>query len=233
MRVMFARVTLCFLLAGLTSMLGCGSGGDAPKNEVTNDAKADKSVEPGPGDAKLEPPPKKSSYDPNFPVVKIATTMGDIVVRLDAEKAPITVKHFLWHARNRFYDGTIFHQVVDGYIVLGGGYTANLQEKLSHFSIRNEAYNGLNNEKYTIAMARIPDEIDSSTTQFFFNLADNTQLDHVGDASAAEFGYCVFGKVLSGSDVLDRISKVPVADREQLAAVPVEPVTIASVTEVY
>lgn len=233
MRVMFARVTLCTLLVGLTSMLGCGSGSDAPTSDIPSESKVSESS--GLGDTKTPPAPPQPepSYDTKHPVVKIATTMGDIVVRLDGEKAPITAEHFIWNARNRFYEGTIFHQVVDGYIVLGGGYTEDLQEKQTHFSIRNEAYNGLKNEKYTIAMARIPDEIDSSTTQFFFNLADNDQLNHVSDASAAEFGYCVFGEVISGTEVLDRISKVAVADQEQLASVPVKPITITSVTEVY
>jgi peptidyl-prolyl cis-trans isomerase B (cyclophilin B) len=214
-------------------MLGCGSGGDAPPANIEGapQQKSQSAV----GEVSPDPPKEQPARNTNHPVVKLVTTMGDIVVRLDAEKAPITVKQFLWYARNGFYEGTVFHQVIDGYIVLGGGYTEDLQEKTTHLrlSIFNEAYNGLKNEKYTIAMARIPDETHSSTTQFFFNLANNDQLNHISDASPAEFGYCVFGKVLSGADVLDRISKVPVADREQLATVPVEPIIITSVTEVY
>jgi len=231
MRVMLAGVSQIFLALSLTLVLGCGSGGDTPVAETVGEPDP---VNLGVDEPSPTPPTKKPAPDPNHPVVRIATTMGEIVVRLDAEKAPITARHFLWLAGNQFYEGTIFHQVIDGYIVLGGGYTEDLQEKpVTHFSIRNEAYNGLKNKKYTIAMARIPDEVDSSTTQFFFNLADNDALNHISDKSAAEFGYCVFGEVISGADVLDRISKVPVADRENLASVPREPVTIKSVTEVF
>jgi peptidyl-prolyl cis-trans isomerase B (cyclophilin B) len=173
----------------------------------------------------------KPKFDPQHPIAKIETSMGDIVVQLDAEKAPITVKNFLWYASSGHYDGTIFHQVIDGYIALGGGYEPDLTEKPTYFPIHNEAYNQLKNKQYTLAMARVPDQIDSSTSQFFFNLGDNEQLNHRSRDSAEDYGYCVFGKVISGEDVLQRIAKSDVQDTEKLGSVPVNPIVVKTITQ--
>ena len=166
------------------------------------------------------------------PVVKLDTTLGAITVELDAERAPITVKNFLWYTNNGSYQQTLIHQVVPGYVAVGGGYDQKLAERPTHIEIRNEADNGLKNTRGTIAMARRPNVIDSSTSQFFFNLADNPHLDQKGREKAEEFGYCVFGKVIDGMEVLDRISAAQVADQPKFASTPVTPIVIKSVTRV-
>ena len=162
--------------------------------------------------------------------VRLQTSMGDIILELNKEKAPNTVQNFLDYVQKGHYDGTIFHQVIRDYVALAGGYTTDLEEKKTHFAIRNEAYNQLSNTRGTIAMARQPDLVDSSTCQFFFNLADNPELDHKSRANVDEYGYCVFGQVLDGMDVLDQISQAPVADKNDFTSVPVEPIVIQSVT---
>lgn len=159
------------------------------------------------------------------PQVVVATTHGQFTLKLDAEKAPITVANFLDYVDRHFYDGTIFHQVTEGYVVQGGGYTANLEEKLAGPAIRNEAHNGLSNRRGTIAMARAADAIDSSTSQFFINLGDNSALDHQSTDVEA-YGYCVFGEVTAGLDTVDRIGKARVAAE---GGQPIETVRIESV----
>lgn len=168
--------------------------------------------------------------------------MGRIVLELDPQHAPATVEHFLRLVREGFYDGTVFHQVFPGYVILGGGFTAELVEKPYGTPIRNEAANGLSNRRGTVAMARDPQVIDSVCCQFFINVGDNPQLDHQGP-EPEKFGYCVFGRVVQGMDVVDRISQVPTAPRkvtryhgsgevqagslqEQMPQVPVQPVLI-------
>ena len=160
---------------------------------------------------------------PGNPVVLISTSMGDITVELFKDRAPVSVENFLRYASERFYDGTIFHRVVRGFVVQGGGYTAGMQEKPTREPIQNEATNGLKNARGTVAMARTR-ALRSSTTQFYFNLANNVTLDHRG-YTPDDFGYAVFGRVLSGMDVVDRIADVPTR-----AENPIDPVTIKSVT---
>lgn len=179
-------------------------------------------------------PQKKAGQadaDPVHPVVVIETSLGNIVVKLDAEKASLTVQNFLSYVDARHYDGTIFHQVFKGYVVLGGGYTPNLAEKATSFSVRNEAHNGLRNTRGTIAMARQPDVIDSARAQFFINLADNPSLDYQADSNDKPegYGYCVFGQVVEGMEVVDRIANVPVKDVENFESIPVETVEIKSI----
>jgi cyclophilin family peptidyl-prolyl cis-trans isomerase len=166
------------------------------------------------------------------PVVKIDTTLGAITVELDAQRAPITVKNFLWYANNGSYQETIFHQVVPGYVAIGGGYDQKMTLRPTHFEIRNEADNGLKNKRGTIAMARRPDVIDSSTSQFFFNLADNPNLDQKGRTKAEDFGYCVFGKVIDGLEVLDRLSTVQVTNNDKFSSMPATPIVIKTVSRV-
>jgi cyclophilin family peptidyl-prolyl cis-trans isomerase len=163
------------------------------------------------------------------PTVRIETSLGTITVVLEPEKAPLTVRNFLSYVDDGHYDGTIFHQVVDGYIVLGGGFTPEFEEKPVLEAIRNEAHNGLQNRRGTIAMARQADAIDSSTCQFFINLADNPELDHKDREAPEAYGYCVFGRVTEGLEVLDKIGKVQVQDREGFQMVPVQPVAIRSI----
>jgi peptidyl-prolyl cis-trans isomerase A (cyclophilin A) len=151
--------------------------------------------------------------------VVIATNMGDIAMELYPDEAPITVANFIEYIESCFYDGTIIHRVAPGFVLQGGGFTAEMQRKETRAPITNEADNGLLNERGTLSMARTP-EVNSATSQFFINLVDNTILDH----GVRDFGYAVFARVIEGMDVVDRIALVPVRGSQ-----PVEPVVIVSV----
>jgi peptidyl-prolyl cis-trans isomerase A (cyclophilin A) len=151
--------------------------------------------------------------------VVIATNMGDIAMELYPDEAPITVANFIEYIESCFYDGTIIHRVAPGFVLQGGGFTAEMQRKETRAPITNEADNGLLNERGTLSMARTP-EVNSATSQFFINLVDNTILDH----GVRDFGYAVFARVTEGMDVVDRIALVPVRGSQ-----PVEPVVIVSV----
>jgi len=166
-----------------------------------------------------------SAQDKN-PVVVIETSLGNITVQLDPEKAPISVKNFLSYVDEGFYDGTIFHRVIKGFMIQGGGMTADMQRKPTKAPIRNEATNKLSNTRGTIAMARTS-EVNSATSQFFINTVDNGArgLDHTG-IDPAKFGYAVFGKVIDGMDVVDKIESVKTGPGD----VPVEAVVIKTIT---
>jgi peptidyl-prolyl cis-trans isomerase A (cyclophilin A) len=141
------------------------------------------------------------------PQVIFETTKGKIVVKLDAEKAPISTKNMLDYVDAKFYDGTIFHRVIPGFMVQGGGFTKDLSEKSTKAPIKNEAGNGLSNKRGTLAMARTG-VVDSATAQFFINVVDNNRLDHKSN-NPNEFGYAVFGEVVEGMDVVDAIVNTP------------------------
>ena len=159
----------------------------------------------------------------------ISTSLGDITVELFKDRAPVSVENFLQYAREGFYEGTIFHRVIPGFMIQGGGFTPDLDEKPTRDPIQNEATNGLNNVRGTLAMARTR-VLRSATSQFFINVADNRgRLDHRG-FTPSEFGYAVFGRVLSGMDVVDKIVAVPTAERGDHEALPVTPVLITKVT---
>ena len=160
-------------------------------------------------------------------MVKLHTNFGDITLELDAEKAPKTVANFLKYAEKGFYDGTIFHRVIDGFMVQGGGFMPDLIQKETMAEIENEAANGLKNEAYTIAMARTPDP-HSSSSQFFINTANNSFLNYTASTPQG-FGYCVFGKVTAGKEVVDRIGKVKTGNQSGYQDVPLEDVVIESV----
>jgi peptidyl-prolyl cis-trans isomerase A (cyclophilin A) len=160
------------------------------------------------------------------PVVLMETGMGSIKIRLDQKKAPVTVNNFLEYVKRGFYKGTIFHRVIPGFMVQGGGFTADLREKRTNAPIKNEAGNGLKNDRGTIAMARTGDP-DSATAQFFINVVNNNGLNRpLPDG----FGYAVFGRVISGMDVVDRIARVKTGMRMGMGDVPETPVVIRSVT---
>jgi peptidyl-prolyl cis-trans isomerase A (cyclophilin A) len=159
------------------------------------------------------------------PVVIMKTSKGEIRIELAPDKAPITVGNFLTYVQSGHYNGTIFHRVIPGFMIQGGGMTANMVPKATNPPIKNEAANGLKNDRGTIAMARTQAP-DSATCQFFINVADNTALDYAG---SGQEGYAVFGKVIAGMDVVDTIIKVPVRNVGMNANVPVEPVFIESV----
>ena len=159
------------------------------------------------------------------PNVEMQTSAGTLIIELDAEKAPKTVQNFLSYAKDGFYNGTIFHRVIDGFMIQGGGFTQNMSEKPTAAPVENEARNGLKNQRGTLSMARRSDP-HSATAQFFINHKDNTSLDY---PSPDGWGYAVFGRVVKGMDVVDKIAKVPTGNRPPYRNVPVEPVTILSV----
>jgi cyclophilin family peptidyl-prolyl cis-trans isomerase len=161
------------------------------------------------------------------PVVEIDTSMGKIKVELFADKSPMTVKNFLSYVDDKHYDGTIFHRVIDGFMIQGGGMEKGMKEKRTKAPIRNEASNGLLNERGTLAMARTPNP-HSATSQFFINVVDNKVLNRTDDSPGGA-GYCVFGKVIAGMDVVDKIKGVKTGNKEGHKDVPVEDVVITAV----
>lgn len=166
-------------------------------------------------------------YAKDLNKARIETNYGTIVVQLEPEKAPITVANFKRYAREGYYNGTIFHRVIKGFMIQGGGYTKQLEQRELHTPIINEANNGLKNKKYTIAMARTSYP-DSATSQFFINTADNSSLDFK-DKTSQGWGYAVFGKVIEGFDVVDAIENVRTSSQKGHDDVPVKEVLIKSV----
>jgi len=188
---------------------------------------------PTTGDGTASPTVSSSTapkqIDHHRPVVRIETNQGAITVRLDAVKAPGTVRNFLNYAGEGFYDNTLVHYVDPNKLILAGGYSLDRQLKPTRPPIRNEAHNGLKNIRGTIAMARDQSLIDNATSQFFINLADAPQRDHQGSAPE-QYGYCVFGEVIEGLDVAQRISQSATADMGgDLRQIPQPPVVISSV----
>ncbi len=157
------------------------------------------------------------------PHVLLTTNLGEIEVELDAEKAPVSAKNFLAYVDSGFYNGVQFHRVIPDFMVQTGGFTADMQQKETQAPIKNEADNGLKNTRGSLAMARTSD-VNSASSQFFINLADNDFLNHGG----RDFGYAVFGKVVRGMDVVDRIAAVRTGNRGMHQNVPVQPVLIQS-----
>ena len=160
------------------------------------------------------------------PHVLLKTSVGDIVLELDAEKAPKSVDNFLKYVKNGHYKGTIFHRVIDGFMIQGGGFDKAMNQKPTAAPIKNEGSNGLKNLAYTVAMARTGDP-DSATAQFFINVNNNAMLDYPGRDG---HGYAVFGKVISGQEVVDKIRHVPTRDTGMYQNVPQTPVVIESAT---
>jgi cyclophilin family peptidyl-prolyl cis-trans isomerase len=236
------------LLSAALALAGCGGpadssdGAEAPSANIgstTDDASpSPTSVRPvsSPGlpptigtTGQDFPRPRRNPH----PVVTIKTSLGDITLRLDAEKAPLTVDNFLdGYVARGFYDQTIFHYVDNGFMIAAGGFATDLSPKQPRAEILNEAHNGLKNRRYTIGMARNPDYVNSATSQFYINLVDNAALDYKSDESAETYGYCVFGEVIEGQDVVDRIARTPVHDQDAFIKTPVEPVVIQSVVRV-
>jgi peptidyl-prolyl cis-trans isomerase B (cyclophilin B) len=157
-------------------------------------------------------------------MVKLHTSLGVITIELDEAKAPETVRNFLEYVNSGHYANTIFHRVIDGFMIQGGGFEPGMKQKPARAPIKNEADNGLKNTAYTVAMARTPDP-HSATSQFFVNVVNNDFLDFRA-ATAQEFGYCVFGRVVEGQDVVDQIKKVPTGAKGSHRDVPVEDVVI-------
>lgn len=171
-----------------------------------------------------------SAVAADTPRVRLQTSQGEMVLELYPEQAPKSVENFLRYVREGFYDGTIFHRVIDNFMIQGGGMDREMTPKPTHEPIPNEADNGLKNEKYTLAMARTQDP-HSATAQFFINVKDNDFLNHTGKTPQG-WGYAVFGKVVQGTEVVDRIKEVPTSSKGFHQDVPVEPVTIEEATVV-
>ena len=195
-----------FTIAAVIMTVGCGGGGGSSSTGA----------------------PAANNTSVALPVVVLATSLGNIKVQLNSQAAPVTVANFLSYVNSGFYANTIFHRVIPGFMIQGGGFTANLQQKATNAPIVNEAANGLSNKRGTVAMARTAD-INSATSQFFINVVDNTGLDHV-DNTAANYGYAVFGTVIDGMDVVDQIVAVTTSTQSGMANVPVTPVVINSIT---
>jgi cyclophilin family peptidyl-prolyl cis-trans isomerase len=155
------------------------------------------------------------------PTVSLSTSHGDLTVELFATEAPITVQNFLAYVADGFFDGTVFHRVISGFMIQGGGMDAGLRQKPTRTPIKNEAANGLKNTRGTLAMARTSD-VNSATAQFFINLTDNAFLDH----GSRDYGYAVFGRVTHGMEVVDAIARVKTGRKGPHDDVPLEPVTI-------
>ena len=177
--------------------------------------------------AKKAPEAPASEADKSASKVLIKTNLGEMTVELYPDKAPKTVENFLAYVNGKFYDGTIFHRVIDNFMIQGGGFTADMNQKATHAPVKNEAGNGLSNARGTIAMARTSDP-DSATAQFFINVKDNRSLDRSGDSPSAA-GYAVFGKVTAGLDVVDKIKDVPTGVKGGMGDVPTTPVVIESI----
>jgi len=156
--------------------------------------------------------------------VKLTTSMGPITLELDSAKAPVSAENFAKYVDSGHYNGTIFHRVIDGFMIQGGGFTKDMAQKPTQAPIKNEADNGLKNEKYTVAMARTPDP-NSASSQFFINVKDNEFLNYKAPTMQG-WGYAVFGKVVEGKDVVDKIAKVATGDARGMQNVPTTPVVI-------
>jgi peptidyl-prolyl cis-trans isomerase B (cyclophilin B) len=163
-------------------------------------------------------------------MVKLHTNLGVVGLELDAENAPATVANFLQYVKNGFYDNTVFHRVIDGFMIQGGGFETGMKQKSTEKPVKNEADNGLKNDRYTVAMARTSDP-HSATAQFFINVADNAFLNHTAP-TAQGWGYCVFGRIVEGKEVVDKMKKVLTGSRGMHQDVPVEDVVIERAEEV-
>ncbi len=225
----FSMVSLAMTGAVVAMAFLSGCGGDAQEATSVGGSgqTTQSSVYPD------TPSPKQPSTDYLHPVVVLETTAGSIKLELDAEKAPQTVDNFLRYVELGHYDQTVFHQVTQQApkLILGGAYTADMTEKETKAPIYNEAHRGLKNDRGTIAMARQPDAQDSATCHFFLNATDNRILDHQ-DRTAEGYGYCAFGKVIEGMDVVDKIGAVEVHDTDQFSGIPVKTVMIQSARRV-
>ncbi|MEI8365713.1 MAG: peptidylprolyl isomerase [Parachlamydiaceae bacterium] len=164
------------------------------------------------------------------PIVLIKTTAGDITVELNAEKAPASVKNFMTYVNEGHYNGTIFHRVIDGFMIQGGGFTKDMQQKSVHAPIAIESDNGLLNKRGTLAMARTSDP-NSATAQFFINVSDNAFLDFKGK-NQRDYGYAVFGTVTNGMNVVDQMKKVKTSTKGPFENVPVDPIEILDVKQI-
>lgn len=225
MRSTLRGIVMLLAVAALAVSSGCGgkTDGEAPVASIGNPEQS--------ADGTDAQNPAQPAMDAKHPVVEMTTSLGKITLELDGEGAPLTVDNFLNYVQQGHYDGTIFDQVYANQGILGGLFTPDLAEKETRTPVRNEADNGLKNTRGSIAMVRAADAIDSATAHFFVNVRDNPALDHQ-DRSVEGFGYCVFGRVTAGLDVVDRIAEVAVKQTDQFDQAPVQTVLIESVRRI-
>lgn len=209
---------------GLMVTIGCGGGSPPPPAEEPKEAPAPP-VPTAP--SKEEPAASPATPSTGNPMVEMRTSLGTMKIELYPDKAPKTVENFLQYAREGFYDGTVFHRVISGFMIQGGGFTPDMSEKETRAPIENEASNGLKNVRGSIAMARTGDP-HSASSQFFINTVDNPGLDFTAE-TVQGFGYAVFGQVVEGLETLDAIKKVSTGSRGGHDDVPADPVVIESV----
>ncbi len=217
-------IVACLSLLVIAVAGGCGGNPAA-----TTGGDATKKTDPSTGGAVATT--AREDVDLQHPVVEIETSKGKITVELDRKNAVNTVDNFLSYVGSSFYDKTIIHQVFKDQAILAGGYDTNMVAKPAHTPIRNEAANGLKNLRGTIAMSRWPDSIDGATSQFFINVVDNPSLDYK-DRTAQGYGYCVFGKVTKGMEVVDAINAAELRDTTTLERTPAEPIIVTSIRRV-
>ena len=219
--LMIRKMMLLIMVPLFIICWGCKQNGEVEKEAIEKDQMQDERVENGQKNAaeKVE-----EATNGGNPMVILSTSKGDIKIELYKDKAPITVENFLSYANDKFYDGTIFHRVIPGFMIQGGGFTTDMSQKPTKAPIKNEADNGLRNDRGTITMART-NIIDSATSQFFINQVNNDSLNH-GDR---DFGYAVFGRVVEGMDVVDKISAVKTGSKGMHRDVPEETVLVESV----
>ena len=212
-------------------LTGCGSKTESP--DVTAEAGSlEPPAEGGSVSASKPAKPKAAPPKPVDPIVVLHTSAGDIKVKLYAEKAPQTVDNFLNnYARRGFYDETIFHHIEPGMMLIGGGFTADLQPKETRAAIYNESRNGIANRKGTVAMIHDPEAVHSATSQFFINLVDNPSFDFQAGETEDTFGYCVFGEVVEGMEVVEQIAATPTTAQGDFPAVPSRTVMIERVEQ--
>lgn len=229
---MYKRLILLSIVAAV--LAGCQSKPTPADVEIVEDVNIGSQVQATEANIDsdaMQAAPSIPAAEPQEPerntvMILIKTSKGDIIIELDPEKAPKTVENFLGYVEAGHYNGTIFHRVMDGFMVQGGGFDVNMQEKSAPRTVENEANNGLKNTVGSIAMARTPDP-HSASAQFFINVNDNTFLDYPGQDG---WGYCVFGQVVEGMDVVDAIKAVPTGNRGPYQNVPTDPVLIAEVS---
>jgi len=213
---------LLLVLAFAVSPVFAADQAAAPTKAVSAPAPAKAAAKPAvkPADTAKPGDTKKSTGNPK---VKFTTSLGNVTVELYPDKAPKTVENFLQYVKEDFYSGTVFHRVIPGFMVQGGGFSKDLQQKRAHAPIHNEANNGVSNLRGTLAMARTGDP-HSASAQFFVNLVDNQRLDYVSETN---WGYCVYGKVVAGMDVVDKMAAAPTGPQGPLPSdVPTTPIVI-------
>lgn len=224
-------IVACLSLSLLATAVGCNRGGDGTKAQP---AALNGSNESSPSEGVPQPPaPPKPTPDTQHPVVVIETTKGRITLELDRQKALLTVDNFLRYVGESFYDQSIVHEVAKGQAIIAGGYATNMQliAKPIHQGVRNEADNQLKNLRGTIAMVRRASDVHGATCQFFINVADNASLDY-RDRTPEGYGYCVFGKVVEGMDVVDAINNAELCDTRGFVQTPKEQIVIKSIRRV-